>query len=115
MCNRRHRETKGREAGGHNGPTWPNDKSISLSDVSHRKAGLFAIDTVNPNAWRAGEDYLSRTSTDVILTQEVKLPEGEPCKAAEQAARNAKWKLATEPCLVTAEDGRSAGTAVAYP
>ena len=32
---------------------------------------------------------------------------------AEQAARNAKWKLAIEPCLVTAKGGRSAGTAVA--
>ena len=54
VCNRRHNEIRGREVDGHNGPTWPNDKSISLSDVSHRKAGLFAIDTVNPNAWSAG-------------------------------------------------------------
>ena len=50
ICNRRNRETKGREVNGHNGPAWPNDKSISLRDVSHRDAGLFAIDTVNPNA-----------------------------------------------------------------
>ena len=81
--------------------------------MPHRKAGLFAFDTVNPNAWRAGEDYMNRSSADVIFTEEVKLPEGEPCNAAEQAARNAKWKLAVEPCLVTAKEGKSAGTAVA--
>ena len=80
--------------------------------MSHRKAGLFAFDTVNPNAWGAGADYMKRTSADVILPQEVKLPEGEPCQAAEQAARNAKWKLAIEPCLVTAKGGRSVGVAV---
>ena len=113
VCNRRYKETRGRKANGHNGPTWPNDKSISLRDVSHREAGLFAVDTVNPNAWSVGADYMNRTSADVILVQEVKLPEGDPCQAAEQAARNAKWKLATEPCLVTAKGGRSAGAAVA--
>ena len=113
ICNRRYRETKGREANGHNGPAWPNDKTISLSDVSHRGAGFFAVDTVNPNAWSAGADYMSRTAADILLIQEVKLPEGDPCDAAEQAARNAKWKMSTEPCLITAKGGRSAGTAVA--
>ena len=101
ISNRRCRETKGREADGHNGPTWPNDQPISLSDASHRNAGFSAIDAVNPNAWSAGADYMHRTTADVVLTQEVRLPEGEPCRAAEQAARNAKSRLATEPCLVT--------------
>ena len=56
---------------------------------------------------------MSRTAADILLVQEVKLPEGDPCDAAEQAAGNATWKLATEPCLITAKGGRSAGTAVA--
>ena len=113
IISRRCRETKGREASGHNGPLWPNDKSVSLSDASHRSVGLFAIDTVNPNAWSAGVDYMHRTIADVVLAQEVRLPGGEPCRAAEQAARNAKWKLAVEPFLLTSKGGRSAGTAVA--
>ena len=113
VCNRRCREAKGPEVDGFNGPAWPNDKSISLSDWSHRKAGLFAIDTVNPNAWGAGADYMNRSAADVILVQEVKLPAGDPCSNAEQTARNAKWKLSIEPCLVTAKGGRSAGTAIA--
>ena len=33
--------------------------------------------------------------------------------AAEQAARNAKWKLAAESCFITAKGGNSAGAAVA--
>ena len=51
VSNRRYKETKGLEFGGHHGPSWPNYLSLSLSDISHRKAGLWAIDTVNPNAW----------------------------------------------------------------
>ena len=56
---------------------------------------------------------MHRTTADVVLVQEVRLPGGEPCRAAEQAARNAKWKLAAEPCLVTSKGGNSAGAAVA--
>ena len=113
ICNRRWKETKGRQIDGPNGPKWLSDQSISLSDTTHRDAGFFAIDTVNPNAWRAGVDYMGRTAADVLLVQEVRLPGGEPCIAAEQTARNAKWKLAIEPCLRTAKGGCSAGTAIA--
>ena len=38
---------------------------------------------------------------------------GRATGSAEQAARNAKWKLSIEPCLVTKAGGKSAGTAVA--
>ena len=41
------------------------------------------------------------------------MPEGYPCQQAEQAARNTKWSLAIEPCLVSTLDGKSAGTSVA--
>ena len=56
---------------------------------------------------------MATTAAEIVLTQEVKLQEGYPCEAAEQAARNAKWKLSVEPCLITKAGGRSAGTAVA--
>ena len=56
---------------------------------------------------------MSRTSAGIVLTQEVKLPEGYPCEAAEQAARSGKWKLAIEPCHITIAGGKSAGTSVA--
>ena len=84
-----------------------------MTDDTHRKAGFWAVDTVNPNAWGSGSDYMLMTTVDVVLTQEVKLPEGYPAVAAEQAARNKKCPLSIEPCLVTAAGGKSAGTAVA--
>ena len=92
---------------------WPSDASLPLTDTSHRKAGLWAFDTVNPNAWPAGSEYMARSGADVILTQEVKVPDDLPTLAAEQAARSLKWKVAIEPCLITSAGGRSAGTAVA--
>ena len=113
ISNRRHAETKKAGTANMDGPAWPNDGSLATNDTSHRSAGLFAVDTVNPNARGAGAEYLQRTSADVVLGQEVKLPYGYPCEAAEQAARNAKWKLSIEPCLVTKAGGKSAGTAVA--
>ena len=105
VSNRRHAENKKAGTASAAGPAWPNDLSLAMNDVSHREAGLFAIDTVNPNAWGGGAEYLQRTSADVVLCQEVKLPHGYPCEAAEQAARNAKWKLSVEPCLVTKAGG----------
>ena len=97
----------------HHAFAWPNDRSLSMADVTHRKAGFWAIDTANPNAWSTGSDYMLRTSADIVLTQEVKLPGGYPAVAAEQAARSKKWSLTVEPCLITAAGGKSAGTAVA--
>ena len=93
--------------------TWPNDQSLSAADDSHRKAGWWAIDTVNPNAWQAGAGYMETTAADIVLTQEVKIPDGHLRLQAEQSARNAKWSLAIEPCNVSNLGGMSAGTAVA--
>ena len=56
---------------------------------------------------------MAKSGADVILTQEVKVPDDLPKRVAEQAARNLKWKVAIEPCHVTPAGGRSAGTAVA--
>ena len=93
---------------------WRNDKSLSKLDASHRKAGWWAVDTNNPNSWQTGGSaYVAESTADVILTQEVKIAEGYPQEAAEQAARTAKWKVSIEPCLITAAGGKSAGTAVA--
>ena len=96
---------------------WPDDKSLSLLDDWHRKHGLWAIDTANPNSWSSGAMsgalYMELSAADVILTQEVKVPHGHLKDQAEQAARNSKWSLAIEPCEVTQLGGHSAGTAVA--
>ena len=98
---------------GPNAWTWPNDQSLSMADDTHRRAGWWAIDTVNPNSWQAGSSYMEASAADVIRTQELKVPDGYPREQAEQTARNSKWSLAIEPCLVSKLGGRSAGTSVA--
>ena len=62
---------------------WPNDQSLSMLDEAHRKAGWWAVETVNPNAWAAGSNYMFTTKADIVLTQEVKLPSGYQCDQAE--------------------------------
>ena len=57
---------------------WPNDASLSLEDVSRRKFGWRAVDTVNPNAWPAGVNYLARTAADALRSQEVRVARGYP-------------------------------------
>ena len=44
--------------------TWPNDGSLAAADPNHRTSGLWAIDSVNPNAWAAGmESYVDLLQT----------------------------------------------------
>ena len=74
---------------------------------------MWAIDTVNPNAWSSGAIYMESSAADIIFTQEVKVPQGYLQDQAEQAARNSKWSLSIEPCEATQLGGRSAGTSVA--
>ena len=92
---------------------WPNDASLSMKDVEHRRHGWWAIETLNPNAWPAAAEYLNGTSADIVLVQEAKVPEGYPADAAEQTARTLKWSVSINPCAITGNGGKSAGTAVA--
>ena len=39
---------------GPNAWNWPDDQSLSMFDSSHRQAGVWAIDTINPNCWKSG-------------------------------------------------------------
>ena len=94
--------------------TWPfpNDLSLSVFDIEHRKAGWWAIDTVNPNAWNTATSYLAISTADVALVQEAKVDDGYAREAAEQAARFNQWNVSLEPCLITKAGGKSAGAAV---
>ncbi len=78
--------TRRGERGGRDGPlacgkggideehgfVWPDDGTLSMLDDQHGAAGLWAIETANPNAWPATLEHLKATEADVILTQEVK-------------------------------------------
>lgn len=92
--------------------TWPDDSTLSVFDIEYRKAGWWAVDTVNPNAWSTATAYLATTSADIALVQGAKVVDGYDREAAEQAARLHKWNVSIEPCLVTKAGGKSAGAAV---
>ena len=84
-----------------------------LSDCGHIRKGLWAIDTVNPNAWSNAQDYLGRTGADIVCVQEARIAGDDTVCTAEQTARGAGWKAAISHCDVTKAGGRSAGVAIA--
>ncbi len=46
--------------------------TVEAADRSHRDAGLWAVDSVNPNAWQGAMSYLERTAADATAVQEVR-------------------------------------------
>ena len=92
---------------------WPNDGSLATADANHRASGLWAVDSVNFNAWPGGLEYLRRSAADFLVMQETKVAAGDAVAAAAQTARNSKWSLALAPCRVTDCGGKSSGVAVA--
>ena len=61
---------------------WPDDGSLAASCTRHRSAEVWAVDTVNANAWQGTLDYLRHTSADIVVAQETRLA-SERCAAAE--------------------------------
>ena len=90
----------------------PDNETVCAGDRSHIGAGLWAIDTVNPNAWPGTLEYLRMSAADFIVTQEARVSSGQPCDEAESQARGAKWSLSVKPCRVTEADANSAGVSV---
>ena len=60
--------------------TWPDDSTLSVFDVEHRKVWWWAVDTVNPNVWPTATLYLATTSADIALVQEAKVEKGMTAK-----------------------------------
>ena len=59
---------------------------VESNDCSHRENGLWAFDTVNPNAWPGAADFLASTAADFVAVQEARV---EACgvQDTESAAR----------------------------
>ena len=93
-------------------PRWPDDGSLAASSKEHVEAGLWAFDSVNPNAWAGVQGYLRHTSADFVFAQEVRVTH-ESCRDLEESMRHDGWKLAIQPCVFADKGGLSAGTAVA--
>ena len=90
---------------------WPKDDSLAASSSYHVTQGHWAFDTANGSCWNTAAEYLTVSAADFVAVQEAKIPE---CSIAdtEQAARNKGWRTAINPCIITAAEGKSAGTAV---
>ena len=63
-------------------------ETVQMGDQSHREHGLWAIDSLNANAWPSAAGYLATTSADIVPVQEAKV-EQDATKDTESAAKNA--------------------------
>ena len=72
-------------------PLYGTDQSLAAGDKTHIKLGCWAVDTANAN--------LRVSMADYIGIQETKVPEGQPCAEAADAAKATKWKLSIGGCL----------------
>ena len=59
----------------HDDVCWPDDGSLSMTSKVHRARGLYALDSLNSNAWPAAEKYSCSTTADFVCYQEAKIGE----------------------------------------
>ena len=85
--------------------------TVNLDDDRHRKLGLWAFDTVNPNAWPGAEEVLESSTADFVAFQEAKV-EAEEKQNKEAVAKGKGWKMSINTCLFGDGGGKSAGVAV---
>ena len=86
-------------------------ETVQLNDSSHRGLGLWAIDTINPNAWGGALEYLATTAADIVMVQEARVA-AEDIPSTEKTTSNLGWKLSIEKCRYGGSGGKSAGVAV---
>ena len=66
--------------------------STTMEDKQWKSRGLFAVDTANANCWETLEDcVLTRSSADVVASQESKIITDDRLEGATLAARAAGW------------------------
>ncbi len=82
-----------------------------LTDVAHKTAGVWAIDTVNPNAWAGVMGHAKSTAVDVVLAQEIR-KRGKNRLDAERQARTAGWRFALSDADLTDAGRLSAGVGI---
>ena len=91
---------------------WEGTAAMGKADASFRKAGLVAIDTVNPNASPAAVEYLKVSAVDAVVVQELRTV-GPKTLAVQRNARAAGWALSSGDAATTEAGGVSAGVGVA--
>ena len=51
------------------GVQWIDQLTVKAGDESHREAGLWAFETVNPNAMPGATEHLALTKADFVVIQ----------------------------------------------
>ena len=88
------------------------DSAMEIGFRPPAGAGLWLIDTCNPNCWDTGaRQILQRTAADIVLMQETKARE-DKCDQKRGHALKLGWRAALSPALTTAVHGASGGVAV---
>ena len=85
--------------------------TVRLADVGHREKGLWALDTVNPNAWPGATEVLATSTADFVAIQEARV-EKEEKENKEATAKGQGWKMSISSCGHGEGGGKSAGVAV---
>ncbi len=86
-------------------------RECKLRDESHRRAGLWALDTINPNAWPRAVEHIGGSAADVVMVQEVRRGSCD-VNAAEREAAATSWTMSLAPGVLTQAGRISAGVAV---
>ena len=86
-------------------------EEVEAADVSHRAHGLWAVDSVNPNAWDATVKYIERTSADILALQETRRSPDQIDSAVRVAAAK-RWNLSLAAAVVNESTRCSAGVGV---
>ncbi len=105
----RQRGGRGRSSRRPNG-TFELKEECDLADASHRSAGVWAIDSVNANAWPRAHEVLESSASDMALIQETKR-RGKPRQAAERQAAASRWSVSLADANLTEAGKCSAGVA----
>jgi hypothetical protein len=92
--------------------TYEVPDDADAADNAWKRAGLWAIDSVNPNSWDGAMSYLERTAADAALIQETRKIGGQVTTAERSAARSG-WTASVAEAEKTECGGVTAGLAVA--
>ncbi len=92
--------------------TYSIPQEADAEDSGWKAAGLWTVDTANPNAWGGAMRYLEMTAADAVLVQEVRR-RGHQVQGAEREAERAGWKASIREAEATEANGITAGLAIA--
>ena len=90
--------------------TLTTDGSLSAKNKDHLAAGLWAVYTINPNAWSGVRKYFDKTVAEVVIAQEANVRE-EAIGQAEQSAKLVNWSCSLKECHAIEKEGGSASVA----